>query len=192
MPDNNSKKPAKPLGLIRVSTGGEVNRQTVVDEKPPKHDLVPKLPPKKKTKPKDMTSSFDEFLSALNSSGITTIAEMREMTKEFENKTPEQLLQTPEGIAFLAVKHKFSFHPELPLEMNQFVARINLKPKTRPRLTGEEKKMTYNERYPHMQLPRRYIEEAEAIASRANVPSTMVIRCLLDTAFAGIGIKMSD
>lgn len=210
MPDNNNNKPVKPVGLVRVSTGGDVERDKTFKGKQEQDVSAPgqgtsvgnakegrvsasvKRIPKRVKKSRQEAECLDRFLSTIDKAGNTTISEMREIARGLEKKTVEQLLESPEGIAFLAIKNKFSFHPELPLEMNRFIARINMEPQKRPRLTGEEKKMTYNERYPHMQLPRKYINEAEAIANRANVPTTVIIRHLLDIAFATIGIKVTE
>ena len=144
----------------------------------------------KRIKKSPMENNSEELLFALAKLGPNSIDELLALVTRLKSMSVEQLLENPEGMIYLASKYGYSFIPELPLEMNRFIAKANLLPKTKAHLTKEERQLSYAERYPHMQVSRKYKIIIDTIAHNANVPATVIMRMLLDMALGAIGVDI--
>lgn len=192
-----NKKPTKPEFSF-ISVGGndrekekDENSKIELDDILSTHEKEIQSPtPVTKKKIVSAINPTEKLLLALTQLGPRNMDELTSLIRRFSAMRNEELLQTAEGIAYLSCKYGFSYNPDLTIEANRFIAKASMIPREKPRLTGEEKYLAKIKRYPHLQIAKKYKTVLDDLAKEANVPTTVITRLLLDTALAGIGIKI--
>lgn len=196
--NNKPNRPNKTFSMLDVGGNnvGETDKKAAIIQDvalPSTAHSEPVLPTQKERKQKArLTNNSEQLLFALAELAPGSVAELLSLVTRLSSMTTEQLLEKPEGIIYLGSKYGFSYDPELTINANRFIANANLEPRTKPHLSEEMKQLSYAERYPHLQVSRKYKLIIDNIARKANTPATVILRLLLDIALAQIGIETKE
>lgn len=195
--DENNKKPTRPnkvFTMVDIGGNNVEKIETIPNAALPSTahtESVPSAKKERKQNSKERNHS-DQLIFALAELAPGSVAELLSLVTRLSSMTTEQLLQSPEGIIYLGSKYGFSYDPELAIETNRFIANARLVPRIKPHLSQEMKQLSYAERYPHLQVSRKYKLIIDNIARKANTPATVILRLLLDTALATIGLETEE